>query len=122
MSKAANRDPKNSAVWRALAEAQRALKNDAEARTALQRAVSADPVSFEAFFRLGVLEQDNRQHAAAVGALEKAIPLQPANAEAHLALAVSLLALDRYRDATEHAREAAKLAPKRVPPLLRRAR
>lgn len=119
LSKAANRDPKNSAVWLALAEAQRALKNDVEARTALQRAVSADPAVFEAYFRLGVLEQDNRQHAAAVGALEKAIPLQPANAEAHLALAVSLLALDRYRDATEHAREAAKLAPKRIEPLLR---
>ncbi|HJW82398.1 MAG TPA: tetratricopeptide repeat protein, partial [Acidiferrobacterales bacterium] len=119
LSKAANRDAKNSAVWLALAEAQRALKNDAEARTALQRAVSADPAAFEAFFRLGVLEQDNRQHAAAVAALEKAIPLQPASAEAHLALAVSLLALERYRDATEHAREAAKLAPKRIEPLLR---
>jgi len=44
--------------------------------------------------------------------------VQPANAEAHLALAVSLLALDRYRDATEHAREAARLAPKRIEPLL----
>jgi len=118
LSKAANRDPKNSAVWLALAEAQRALKNDAEARTALQRAVNTDPVSFEGFFRLGLLEQDNRQHVAAVGALEKAIPLQPANAEAHLTLAASLLALDRFRDATEHAREAAKLAPKRIEPLL----
>jgi tetratricopeptide (TPR) repeat protein len=112
LSKAANRDPKNSAVWLALAEAQRALKNDAEARTALQRAVHADPAAFEGFFRLGVLEQDNRQNAAAAGALEKAIPLQPANAEAHLALAVSLLALDRYVMPPD-AREAAKLAPKR---------
>ncbi|MFQ6021470.1 MAG: tetratricopeptide repeat protein [Acidiferrobacterales bacterium] len=112
LTKAANRDPENVKAWLALTEAYLQLEDDAKARSALRQAIAAGPASFEAHFRLGMLEQRSENHIAAARALATAVTMQPAHYESRYAYAVSLLALEGLPEASEHAKRAARLLPK----------
>lgn len=55
----------------------------------LEAAVQRDPHNVEAWFALGVKQQENEREQAAIHALLRALELAPEHAQARLALAVS---------------------------------
>ena len=55
----------------------------------LEAAVQADPTDHEAWYALGLKQQENEREAAAINALAKVVQLDPDYRPAYLALAVS---------------------------------
>ncbi|HLQ26516.1 MAG TPA: tetratricopeptide repeat protein [Acidiferrobacterales bacterium] len=117
LAKAGNKDPRNAAIWLALADAQANLKDDAKTKEALRQATVADANVFDGHFRLGMLEYEGKNFAAAADSLAKAVALQPGHYEARYTYARALFTLERYKETSDQAREAMKLEPKRTEPL-----
>lgn len=72
----------------------------AQARPLLERAVKAQPRSFEARFVLGAALVELKETAAAIDALRAAVALQPAHLDARKLLAAQLIAAKRFKEAT----------------------
>lgn len=71
----------------------------AQARVLLERAVKAQPRSFEARFVLGAALVELKETAAAIDALRAAVALQPAHLDARKLLAAQLIAAKRFKEA-----------------------
>jgi tetratricopeptide (TPR) repeat protein len=76
-------------------------RDNARARALLQKAVAADPTLPDAWYQLGVLDQEETQWQQSTTPLEKAISLNPAFAEAHYRLARAYSHLGRSDDASK---------------------
>jgi tetratricopeptide (TPR) repeat protein len=74
-------------------------RDDDSARALLQQAVAANPSLPEAYYQLGVLDQEQTKWQESTVPLEKAIALKPALAEAHYRLARAYSHLGRREDA-----------------------
>jgi tetratricopeptide (TPR) repeat protein len=74
-------------------------RDDDSARALLQQAVAANPSLSEAYYQLGVLDQEQTKWQESTVPLEKAIALKPALAEAHYRLARAYSHLGRREDA-----------------------
>jgi tetratricopeptide (TPR) repeat protein len=99
----AERHPQNAeaATYAAMALLhQPAEKRDnAKARSLLQQAIAADPRLPDAYYQLGVLDQEETRWQDSTTPLEKAIALEPPLAEAHYRLARAYSHLGRRDDA-----------------------
>jgi tetratricopeptide (TPR) repeat protein len=76
-------------------------RDDATARALLQQATAADPSLADAWYQLGVLEQEQTHWQESTVPLEKAIALKPTLAEAHYRLARAYSHLGRREDAAK---------------------
>jgi tetratricopeptide (TPR) repeat protein len=76
-------------------------RDDANARALLEQAIAADPKLADAYYQLGVLEQEGAQWQESVAPLEKAIALKPTLAEAHYRLARAYSHLGRREEAAK---------------------
>ncbi len=76
-------------------------RDDARARTLLQQALAADPRLADAWYQLGVLEQEETHWQDSTAPLEKAIAIKPALAEAHYRLARAYSHLGRRDEAMQ---------------------
>jgi tetratricopeptide (TPR) repeat protein len=74
-------------------------RDDDSARALLQQAVAANPSLAEAYYQLGVLNQEQTRWQESTVPLEKAIALKPPLAEAHYRLARAYSHLGRREDA-----------------------
>jgi len=103
-------DPTDSRAHEGIAYLQLARQPE-QAEEVFQKVIETDPDSIMAYIGLGLakLSQDEPEQAA--GYLERALELDSASADAHGAYALVLGAMQLYRDAQEHARQAAELAP-----------
>lgn len=118
LARATRLDPRHGAAWAALAEAYLALNDGTKAREALARAAALPGADSRVLRRLADLESRAGGHAPALAALERAIALEPADPELRLAQARTLAALGRWHDSGNAAREAQRMLPKSVEPLL----
>jgi tetratricopeptide (TPR) repeat protein len=118
LARATRLDPRHGAAWAALGDAYLALNDGAKAREALDKAAALPGVDSGVLRRLAELESRAGRHAPALAALERAIALEPADAELRLAQARTLAALTRWHESGNAAREAQRLLPKSVEPLL----
>jgi tetratricopeptide (TPR) repeat protein len=62
-------------------------RDNAKARSLLEQAIAADPKLADAYYQLGVLEQEEAHWQESTAPLEKAIAVKPTLAEAHYRLA-----------------------------------
>jgi tetratricopeptide (TPR) repeat protein len=76
-------------------------RDNTRARALLEQAVAADPTLPDAWYQLGVLDQEETQWQQSTTPLEKAISLNPAFAEAHYRLARAYSHLGRRDDASK---------------------
>lgn len=89
----------------------RSLGRDAQAEEAFERAVAADPDSFEAQYNLGVSYLEGGRTRDALEPLERALSLSGERAEVHLALASAHDLLGEHAAALLHAEEALARLP-----------
>lgn len=118
LSRATRLDPRHGAAWAALGDAYLALNDGSKARDALDKAAALPGADSGVLRRLAELEGRAGRHATAAAVLERAIALEPADAELRLMQARTLAALSRWHDSANAAREAHRLLPKSVEPLL----
>jgi tetratricopeptide (TPR) repeat protein len=76
-------------------------RDNTKARALLQQAISADPKLADAYYQLGVLDQEETHWQDSTTPLEKALVLQPTLAEAHYRLARAYSHLGRRDDAAK---------------------
>ena len=76
-------------------------RDDATARALLQQALASNPSLPEAYYQLGVLDQEQTHWQESTVPLEKAIALKPTLAEAHYRLARAYAHLGRRDDAAK---------------------
>jgi tetratricopeptide (TPR) repeat protein len=76
-------------------------RDDAKARALLQQAISANPKLADAYYQLGVLDQEETKWQDSTTPLERAIALKPTLAEAHYRLARAYSHLGRREDAAK---------------------
>lgn len=76
-------------------------RDDTRARALLQQALAADPQLADAWYQLGVLEQEETHWQESTAPLEKAIALKPRMAEAHYRLARAYSHLGRRDEAAQ---------------------
>lgn len=118
LARATRLNPKYGAAWAALGDAYLGLKDERKARESLGKAAALPDAGADVFRRLAELESRDGRHAQALAARERAIALAPADVDLRLAQARTYAALGRWQDSGNAAREAQKLAPKNVDPLL----
>lgn len=71
------------------------------ARTLLDRAIAADPKSYEAYYQIGILDQQQSRWQESVEPLEKAIALKPDFSKAHYRLGLAYSHTDQHEKAQE---------------------
>ncbi len=76
-------------------------RDNAKARALLEQAIAADPKLAEAYYQLGVLEQEGAHWQESVAPLTQAIALKPTLAEAHYRLGRAYSHLGRHDDAAK---------------------
>ena len=76
-------------------------RDNTKARALLQQAIAANPKLADAYYQLGVLEQEEANWQQSTAPLEKAIALKPRLAEAHYRLARAYSHLGRREDAAK---------------------
>lgn len=76
-------------------------RDNTKARALLQQAIAADPRLADAYYQLGVLDQEEAHWQESTTPLEKAVALQPTLAEAHYRLARAYSHLGRRNDAAK---------------------
>jgi len=117
-ARATKLDARNGPAWGGLAEAYLALKDEPKARAALASAAALPDAGPAVYRQLAELEIKAGRNAQAVAPLERAVALSPGDYQLRLAQARMLVALDRWQDAANAAREAQKLEPKSIEALL----
>jgi tetratricopeptide (TPR) repeat protein len=83
----------------------------ADAKSALERAITLDPKLPEARFTLGMLQDSEKDYASAEKSLLEGLKLEENSAQGHYELAKTYWALGRWQDAEPHALKAASLQP-----------
>ena len=76
-------------------------RDNAEARTLLEHAIQVDPKLADAYYQLGVLDQEEMKWDQSTMPLEKAIELRPYFAEAHYRLGRAYSHLGRRKEAAK---------------------
>jgi Tfp pilus assembly protein PilF len=76
-------------------------RDDAEARILLEHAIQVDPKLADAYYQLGVLDQEEMERDQSTMPLEKAIELRPYFAEAHYRLGRAYSHLCRRKEAAK---------------------
>ncbi len=109
LSKATRADKSNSMAWLALADTYTQMKQEGKVKTTLEKAVAGDDRSFEAAYRLGVLEYEAAEYSKAATHLLDASVLQPDDFDARFKLSHALLKTGAYNKAAGSARLAAKI-------------
>jgi tetratricopeptide (TPR) repeat protein len=89
--------------------------NAAEAKSALDRALETDPKLPEAWFTLGMLQNNQKDYAGAEKSLIEGLKQEDGSAQGHYELAKTYWALGRWQDAEPHALKAAALQPAMAP-------
>lgn len=91
--------PEHAALHQRLGAALNMMGDRGAARQAFLEAVRLSPEQFQAFYSLGVLDQEDRRHGEAVGRFTAALAIRPTYVEARLRLASSLRRVARAVDA-----------------------
>lgn len=87
----------------------------AEAKTAVDRAIALDPQLPEARFTLGALENSRKDYASAEKSLTEGLKLDQESPQGHYELAKTYWAMGRWQEAEPHAVKAAALEPTMAP-------
>ena len=114
LSKATRADKSNSTAWLALADTYIQLKQMDKVRATLEKAVAGDDKSFEAAYRLGVLQYEAAEYPVAAVSLFDASVLLPDDFETKFRLSRALLKAGAYNKAASSASNAEKLQPDNV--------
>ncbi len=114
LGKATRADKSNSTAWLALADTYTKLKQMDKVRPTLEKAVAGDDKSFEAAYRLGVLQYEAGEYPAAAASLFDASVLQPDDFDTRFKLSQALLKAGAYNKAASSASSAEKLQPDNV--------
>ncbi|MBA3582173.1 MAG: tetratricopeptide repeat protein [Gammaproteobacteria bacterium] len=114
LGKSTREKPSNVGAWLALADAYVGMKKDSDARKALISAVEADPASFAAQQRLGLLSLALKEYESAYDALSAAVRLNPADAKTQVAATQAALGFGKLNAAADFANAAIKLDGKNV--------
>jgi tetratricopeptide (TPR) repeat protein/DNA-binding beta-propeller fold protein YncE len=109
LSKAGRSDPDNTDAWLALADAYQAVNKPEDAIISLQAAVAADPGSFIALKRLGLMLLEKQEYAAAANILMQAENLNKKDFAVCLAAADALFKDEQYLRAAEYGQKAITL-------------
>lgn len=109
LSKASRADPDNVDAWLALADAYVALDKREDTIKNLQSAVNADPASFTALKRLGIMLLENKNYAEAADALIRAERLNASDFTVNHSAAKALFEAKQYLQAAEYSQKAIKL-------------
>lgn len=121
LNKATRADPGNAAAWLALVDVYIKMNQNDKVRGALVSAVEGDNSSFEAAYRLGVLDYEAASYDKAMSSLEIATNLKPDHYDARYKLADSQFRSGAYKQAVSNAATAVKLKPDSSWPLLLQA-
>jgi len=114
LSKATRADSSNSTAWLALADTYIQMKQEDKVKATLEKAVAGDDKSFDAAYRLGVLQYDEGEFPKAAVNLFDASVLQPDNFDTKFKLSQALLKAKAYNKAATTAASAGKLQPENV--------
>ena len=114
LSKATRADKSNSTAWLALADTYIKLKQMDKVRPTLEKAVQGDDKSYEAAYRLGVLQYEAGEYQVAAVSLFDASVLQPDDFDTRFKLSQALLKAGAYNKAASSANGAEKLQPGNV--------
>ncbi len=114
LSKATRADKANSTAWLALADTYIKMKQPGKVEGVLKKAVEGNDQSFDAAYRLGVLEYDAGQYDKASVNLSSASGLQPDDFDARFKLSKALFNINAYSKAASNAASAEKLGPENV--------
>lgn len=109
LTKSTRANPSNTAAWLALVDTYIKMNQNNKVRAALVSAVEANRASFDAAYRLGVLDYEAGNHAEAVSSLDIAVSLKPDHYDARYKLADSLFRTGTYKQAADHVASAVKL-------------
>ncbi len=112
LSKATRADKSNSTAWLALADTYVQMKQQEKVKATLEKAVEGDNKSFEAAYRLGILEYNAGEYKKAAVNLFDASVLQPDNFDVKFKLATVLLKTGAHNKAAGFAASASKLGSK----------
>jgi len=114
LSKATRADRSNSSAWLALADTYIQLKQQDKVKATLEKAVAGDDKSFDAAYRLGLLEFEAGEYEQAAVHLFDASVLRPDDFSAKFKLSQALLKAEAYNKAASSALSAARLEPDNV--------
>jgi tetratricopeptide (TPR) repeat protein len=98
-----------------LASAYMQQGKQAEAKSAVDRAIALDPQLPEARFTLGSLENSRKDYASAEKSLMEGLKLDQESPQGHYELAKTYWAMGRWQEAEPHAFKAAALEPTMAP-------
>ncbi len=114
LNKATRADPGNTDAWLALVDTYEKMNQAEKIRPALAKASEGNRHSFEAAYRLGLLDFSNGDYENAAAALARAVALKPDHFDAVYKLAYAQVKAGAYNSAAKHAAQAEKLQPKNV--------
>jgi tetratricopeptide (TPR) repeat protein/DNA-binding beta-propeller fold protein YncE len=114
LSKATRADNSNATAWLALADTYIQLKQPEKVKATLESAVAGDDKSFDAAYRLGLLEFEAGDYEKAAVHLFDASVLRPDDFAAKFKLSQALLKAAAYNKAASSAASAARLQPDNV--------
>lgn len=116
--KATRVDPKHDKAWLALADTYVQMGQADKLRPTLVKAVEANPLSFDAAYKLGMHDFEARQYKDAADSLRKAVNVRMDHYDARYSLAMALYNAKDYKQALTDAQQAAKLKPDEVAPIV----
>lgn len=107
--------PKFVDAYVMMATAYLQVNNAADAKSALDSAIQADPKVPEAWFTMGMLQSAQKDFAGAAKSLGEGLKLDENAPQGHYELGKVYLAEGKLPEAEEHAHKAAALQPKMAP-------
>jgi tetratricopeptide (TPR) repeat protein/DNA-binding beta-propeller fold protein YncE len=116
--KATRLDKKHAKAWLALAETYVQMGQSDKLRPTLEKAVNANPLSFEAAYKLGMHDFEEKHYKEAAIGLQKAVNARIDHYDARLNLASALFESKDYKQALVNAKQAAKLKPDEIAPVV----
>ena len=118
LNKATRLDKKHAAAWLALADVYLMMGQESKLKPALESAVKANPLSFDAALRLGKMELEDQQFDAATIQFQNAVKLRRDDYAVRILLANALLKSRDYNQALSQAKEARRLKPDEIEPFV----
>lgn len=111
LNKATRADASNADAWLALADTYTRMNQNDKVRDTLASAVEGNKNSYQAAYRLGVMDYEEGRYKEAATSLEIASQLQPDNYDAYYKLADSQYHIGAYNRAAANAAKATGLKP-----------